>query len=115
MTNGVRPRKILLPALCVFSASMAVATIALSVMLLDMRVRIDFAKDQVEIFDQMVRQTRTSNVQDAEDELRYVQGYYPSGTKQKKGSRLDSIVETARTHAISLIEQELQRKNRAAK
>jgi len=35
--------------------------------------------------------------------LEYVVGYYPSGTKQERGSRLDCIVERDRAHAIRAI------------
>ncbi len=43
------------------------------------------------------------NVEGAVSHLVYTHGYYPSGTKQTQGSRLDSIVERFRSVAETRI------------
>lgn len=72
-------------------------------------LRVAFADEQVDIFNQMRRQAREGTVQDALGALDYTVNYYPSGTKQIAGSRLDRIVESARRSTISDIITELRR------
>jgi hypothetical protein len=62
-------------------------------------VEIAFADEQTATFDQMRRQTAESAAVDVSD-LEYALWYYPSGTKQTKGSRLDRVVERARQGAM---------------
>jgi hypothetical protein len=62
-------------------------------------VQIAFADEQTAIFDQMRRQTEESAVVDV-GYLEYALSYYPSGTKQTKGSTLDRVVERARRCAV---------------
>ena len=68
-------------------------------------VRVALADEQTEIFSGMVAQATGAlsvsppKVQDAVASLRYAHRYYPSGTKQVTGSRLDRIVERTRSLA----------------
>ena len=62
-------------------------------------IQIAFADEQTAIFDQMRRQTAEATGADV-GYLEYVLGYYPSGTKQTKGSGLDRVVERARQCAV---------------
>ncbi len=63
------------------------------------RLQIAFAENQTDIFEQMRRQTAGSATVDV-GYLEYTLSYYPSGTKQTKGSRLDRVVERARESAV---------------
>ncbi len=68
-------------------------------------VRLAFADEQTEIFidmaDKAAKSLRQSppDVRAAVGYLKYAHSYYPSGTKQLAGSRLDTIVERCRTLA----------------
>ena len=62
-------------------------------------MQIAFADEQTAIFDQMRRQTAESAAVDM-SYLEYALSYYPSGSKQTKGSRLDRVVERARQCAM---------------
>jgi hypothetical protein len=62
-------------------------------------VQIAFADEQTAIFEEMRRQTQESAAVDV-GYLEYVLAYYPSGTKQTKGSGLDRVVERARQGAV---------------
>ena len=59
-------------------------------------LKIAMAEEQVKIFDSMRLKALESSPREAAECLEYVQNYYPSGSKQVAGSRLDSIVESAR-------------------
>jgi len=59
-------------------------------------LQVALAEEQIKVFDSMRMTALTLPPQDAAECLEYVQNYYPSGTKQVVGSRLDKIVETAR-------------------
>ncbi|MEE8450380.1 MAG: hypothetical protein V3R99_00645 [Thermoguttaceae bacterium] len=65
-------------------------------------VRIAFAEEQTQIFEGMREKARDAlnedppDVQSAVISLQYAYYYYPSGTKQAKGSKLDRVVERAR-------------------
>lgn len=75
------------------------------------QLRLAFALDQVNIFAAMQKQALDGDTDDAVECLRYTLSYYPSGTKQKHGSRLDRIVEQSRQQAISLIIKTLEVKS----
>lgn len=65
-----------------------------------LKVEVAFAEEQTEIFEAMRTQARAaSDAKTAADCLNYVVNYYPSGSKQQTGSRLDTIVERARAIA----------------
>jgi len=63
-------------------------------------LRVAFAEEQTQIFDEMRTMALQSNPDKAVEYLEYAVTYYPSGTKQISGSRLDRIVERARQAAI---------------
>ena len=62
-------------------------------------IRLALASEQTKIFDEMRTQALQSDAAGAAGCLEYVVGYYPSGSKQERGSRLDRIVERERTLA----------------
>ncbi|MCC6796954.1 MAG: hypothetical protein IT366_17680 [Candidatus Hydrogenedentes bacterium] len=66
----------------------------------DQIVGVEFAEDQTRIFEEMRRQSRDMTGPEAVNSLNYVVTYYPSGSKQRPGSKLDRIVERARASAI---------------
>ena len=59
-------------------------------------IRVAWASEQTKIFNEMRTQALTSDVAGAAGCLQYVVGYYPSGSKQETGSRLDRMVELER-------------------
>jgi hypothetical protein len=63
-------------------------------------LRVAFAFSQIEIIDEMRTQALKSTPRDAVAKLDYAVNYYPSGTKQTVGSRLDRLVEAARNRAL---------------
>jgi hypothetical protein len=62
-------------------------------------IRVAWASEQTAIFDEMRTQALRSDLAGAAGRLEYVVGYYPSGSKQEAGSRLDRMVERERTLA----------------
>ena len=75
---------------------------------LDIHVRL--ASEQTKIFDEMRTRALQTDATGAAACLDYVVGYYPSGTKQETGSRLDRIVERERTLAVRDIVAHLRTK-----
>lgn len=65
-----------------------------------MKIRVAFAGEQTEIFDDMRAKALQSDTAGAAGCLEYVVWYYPSGSKQETGSRLDRIVERERELAV---------------
>ena len=63
-------------------------------------IHIAFADEQTAIFEEMLEQAQRGDIGEAADCLAYVANYYPSGTKQDIGSRLDRVVERARRSAL---------------
>jgi hypothetical protein len=63
------------------------------------KLQIAFAEDQTAIFEQMRQKVAESDGVEVGC-LEYVVSYYPSGTKQIAGSRLDRVVERARRSAV---------------
>lgn len=65
-------------------------------------IQLAFADEQTEIFSEMAGKASEAIRRDPPDlkaaveYLEYAHGYYPSGTKQSSGSRLDGIVERSR-------------------
>jgi hypothetical protein len=83
------------------------ATLAVRLMLLQLRVA--FARGQVETFTAVAAEAAgITNPAKLAESLRYVSDYYPSGSKHKKGSALDLIVETARSNATAAISDRLR-------
>jgi hypothetical protein len=65
-----------------------------------LKIQVAFASEQTQIFDEMRSKALQSNAASAAECLDYVVGYYPSGTKQETGSRLDRMVERKRAGAV---------------
>src|SRR5262245_45870742 len=87
------------PALLVLSAA-AVAGGGLAWELMLLRLRVALADEQTAIFEQMRAQALRSGPAEAAGCLDYAVNYYPSGTKQEAGSRLDRVVERHRVSAV---------------
>lgn len=75
-------------------------------------IHLTFAAEQTEIFEDMVAQASQSlrrippDVGSAVSYLVYAHRYYPSGTKQPTGGRLDEVVERCRSLAeMAIIER----------
>ena len=74
----------------------------------EIKLRSRFANEQTKIFDEMRGRALQHDAVETADCLRYVINYYPPGTKQKKGSPLDLIVERARANAVNDILRHLR-------
>lgn len=66
-------------------------------------IRMSFAEEQIKIIEDMRVKASQSEISEAVEYLEYALNYYPSGTKQIQGSRLDRIVESARANAVARI------------
>lgn len=76
-----------------------------------LKVQVAFAEDQTEIFDAMREKALAADdPTTAAGCLDYAVNYYPSGSKQEAGSRLDTIVERQRAHIIKDIIVDLRKK-----
>jgi len=65
-----------------------------------LKLRVSFAAEQLSIFDSaLLSANKTRSPRELSAELEYVINYYPSGSKQIRGSDLDRIVEIARSNA----------------
>ncbi len=65
-----------------------------------LKIRVAFASEQTEIFADMRAKALGSDSARAAGCLDYVVGYYPTGSKQETGSRLDRMVERERALAV---------------
>jgi hypothetical protein len=76
-------------------------------------VQVAFAEEQTRIFDQMREQAlATEDPVKVAGYLDCAVNYYPSGSKQDRGSKLDRIVERERASAIRDIIIDLRKKTR---
>ena len=75
-----------------------------------MSIKASFADDQTQIFEEMAHRAVEGDTSAARECLRYVTWYYPSGTKQSKGSKLDRVVERCRAFAVREIIAQLRKK-----
>jgi hypothetical protein len=74
-------------------------------------IHVAFAEDQTETFEEMRSQAvRAADPLNITSYLEYAVNYYPSGTKQVKGSPLDKVVERARRSAVREIIAHLRSK-----
>jgi hypothetical protein len=96
-TTGYRR---LVIALCVVSVVLLVATCKLLWDLASVHARVAFASEQTEIFEEQRRVALAADPFGAASQLEYIVGYYPTGTKQIPGSRLDKVVERQRAQAV---------------
>lgn len=78
-----------------------------------LKLRVAFAHEQTRVFHDMVQRATTGDARQALGCLEYTIGYYPAGTKQVAGSRLDAIVESARRQGVHDILEVLRRKTGA--
>ena len=62
-------------------------------------IRVAWASEQTQIFEDMRTKALQSDAGEAVVCLQYVIWYYPSGSKQEAGSRLDRMVERERARA----------------
>ena len=65
-----------------------------------LQIRVASASEQTLIFEEMRRRALQGDATGAAGCLKYVVDYYPSGSKQETGSRLDRMVEGERTFAL---------------
>jgi hypothetical protein len=72
-------------------------------------LQIMFAREQTALFEEMTRKALATKDEKELSEIRqYIEWYYPSGTKQAKGSSLDMIVESARRDALAAIDARVE-------
>jgi hypothetical protein len=77
-----------------------------------LQVHVAFAEEQVQIFDEMCRKAISEDdLGKIVDYLQYAVVYYPSGSKQEVGTRLDAIVESHRKSVIRDIIADLRIKS----
>jgi hypothetical protein len=73
---------------------------------LTLYVQLSLGEDQISYFAEAVdKATREGKVEQIPTYIVAVQNYYPSGTKQRTGSRVDRVVELARRLAIQQLER----------
>jgi len=94
---GYKRLTVVLAALCCL---LAVLSVSLFIGYAPLKLRLAFASEQVHIFEDMRDKALHSDASGAVGCLEYVVNYYPSGTKQESGSRLDRMVESARGHSV---------------
>jgi hypothetical protein len=63
-------------------------------------LRLTFAEDQTEQFEECRARALRSDAAEAAACLKFIVNYHPSGTKQTPGSRLDRLVERERSRAV---------------
>jgi hypothetical protein len=74
-----------------------------------LNLQVAFADDQTQIVDEMrIQALQSASPRDITGFLEYAVRYYPSGTKQKAGSRLDRIVERHRAAVVREIVRHLR-------
>lgn len=72
-------------------------------------LEISFAEEQTAIFEEMRSKAVQGSPTTAAECLQYVVAYYPTGSKQQTGSKLDRMVERARARALAEIVAHLRR------
>ncbi len=75
-----------------------------------LKIEIAFAEEQTKIFDSMREKAIQADARGAAGFLEYAVNYYPSGSKQRSGSRLDKILERMRSYAVRDIISHLRQK-----
>lgn len=87
-------------------AGLSVLCIALFIHVALIELRISFATDQVEMFHSLTIESHENTEESIKQREEYIIGYYPSGTKQQPGSKLDKVVENARKLSLKCIAYE---------
>jgi hypothetical protein len=77
-----------------------------------LHIRQAFAEEQTEVIEATRNQALKAEVKKEAELLEYIVNYYPSGTKQIKGSKLDLIVERFRGCVVREIIADLRKKTR---
>jgi hypothetical protein len=98
-------------AVWVLGIGVALLVVLLSVITfnnLEHTLRLAFADEQTQIFEDMRIQASQAEPPKAVEFLDYAVSYYPSGSKQVPGSRCDRIVERARRSAVREIIADLR-------
>ena len=109
-TMSIPALKRLAVALCVLCAVLLMGSGFLSWRLGWLSVQAAFADEQTKIFDDMrTRALQSTAPPDIASHLEYAVRYYPSGTKQRVGSRLDRVVERHRSAVMRDIIGHLRR------
>ena len=73
-----------------------------------LRIRVALAEEQTRYFQEAMEQAQQKQSLDEVAALiQGVRNYYPSGSKQKPGSLLDSMVERSRSNAIATLQERL--------
>ncbi len=98
--NNLNPREKLLLYACL-------ALFAICLLLawsnLTLKSQTESARDQIAYFTEMSNRSLAGNPAQAAECLAHIVNYYPSGTKQTRGSALDTLVEAQRERAQSEI------------
>lgn len=103
-------RKYLLPALSALAAALLTVAAMAWWLYLPLFLRVAFADEQTQIFEEMRSQALAGDATKAAQCLQYVVSYYPAGTKQQEASRLNRIVERSRARATAEIIAHLRAK-----
>jgi hypothetical protein len=103
MTKGSTGRKVVLSVCVILTVTLAWFAYQFGKVSLEAA----FAEEQVRIFYAMRDQARAASPIQAVGSLDYAADYYPSGTKQTSGSRLDRLVESVRADVCQQIMGEL--------
>lgn len=93
---NLTPREKILLSFCLV---IFVATCCLLWSHLTLKSQTEAVRDQITIFAEMSNRSLAGNPAQAAECLAYVVNYYPSGTKQTRGSALDDLVEGQRERA----------------
>jgi hypothetical protein len=68
-------------------------------------IHLSMAREQMQVFFGFVRRAEATTAGEAKSIRKSIIEYYPSGSKQVKGSSVDVLVELAREHAVNDIDQ----------
>lgn len=95
-------KRVLYIVASLISASLVIYSVNVTIKHFSLVLDVCFALEQVEVFHAVKEQIKSGNDNRKEiaSQLNYIINYYPSGTKQEKGSRLDRIVESARKDVL---------------
>jgi hypothetical protein len=69
-----------------------------------LHLSVAMAEDQIDTFELMRQKATGASDGERKEYLNYLQSYYPSGSKQTAGSKMDRIVEYARSVTVSDIQ-----------
>ncbi|MCD6048903.1 MAG: hypothetical protein K0Q55_306 [Verrucomicrobia bacterium] len=94
--HNLTPREKLILSLCIV---FFVSTCWLFWSYATLKIQTKFAQEQIAYFTEMSNRSLAGNPAQAAECLAYVVNYYPSGTKQTRGSALDDLVERQRERA----------------